>query len=297
MSLSWKVQGSDLHVANIKRNFNIYKSHNGYNESLPNIINPPMVYFRTLGDEKLGKLLHNYDDNYDTLDDIFTISPLDDPTLITSDLIDQIYLDNIIPVSYNKNTKPKLRLILFQNGIKVTWKEITWNENGSPITLHVIFVSSICEYDEETDSILYSPPNRDVTSFIQHVNEGCAEAQGYYAVTRIGVDYSHAKVYLHKSKFPEDWDFTLKNKLNFNSRRMTYEWFSLNTHGELHLINIDGDDKYNINKCEFILSPIAIMRMGNEMKYHLKTMKELMQRCNKQMNYHFIFRHGFVYCL
>jgi ABC-2 type transport system permease protein len=45
-------------------------------------------------------------------------------------------------------------------GKKVTWKEIIWNKDGSPITLHVTFVSSICEYDEETDSILYDCKRR-----------------------------------------------------------------------------------------------------------------------------------------
>jgi len=272
MSISCKVQGSDLQIGSIKRNFDIYKSQNGYNESLPDIIKPPMVYFRTLGDEKLARVV------YSTiiLDESYDIIPLEDPTLITSDLLDRIYLDNIVPVSYDRHETPKLRLILFQNGTKVTWKEIIWNEDGSPITLHVIFVSSIYQYDEETDSILYRPPDRDVTSFIQHVNEDCAEAQGYYAVTRVGVDDSHAKVYLHKSKFPENWDFTLKNKLNYSARRMTYEWFSLNTHGELHLINIDSN-----NKCEFILSPIAMTRQGNETMYHSRVMKELMRRYNK----------------
>ena len=79
--------------------------------------------------------------------------------------------------------------------------------------MHITFISSLCIIDETSGLILYDPPNVDNTVFYHHVTERCAEAQGFYPLKIIRENFECQRVYLHKSKFPNDFDFTFKNIL------------------------------------------------------------------------------------
>ena len=151
-----------------------------------------------------------------------------------------------------------------------SWKKVTWNDDGSPITLHVTFISSLHIIDKESGLILYDPPNIDNTVFYQHVTERCAEAQGFYPLKLIGENFESQRVYLHKSKFPKEFDFTFKDFLNHNAQ---LGWKDLNTHGELHLI--DRQNSRKLYKSIFLFAPVNITREGREFMHHKIVMKQI----------------------
>lgn len=189
------------------------------------VLGSPKAILRTLSGDTLGKVLPSIDEG---------ILQLPDVTEITSNLLFDIIYGYIVPLSSNYSDVMFGNMIttICQNMQQKTWEQIEWSSDGSPIELTVIFTKTTHGQIARRDMSVYK---KIYTHF--------AKANGYFKVSHI---YG-GTTYMHKSKFPNGWDFT-------HSFRDIY--------AELHYL---GDGNYQ-------LSPISIL--GNRTR-HRVTINEL----------------------
>ena len=196
-------------------------NHFGYLD----ILGSPKAILRTLSGETLGRVLPTINAG---------ISPLARVTEITSDLLSNLMYGYIVPLSSNYEDVRFGNMIttICQNMQQKTWEQIEWSSDGTPIELTVIFTKTT------RDQI----PRRDRSEY-KKVYTNFAKANGYFMVPHI---YG-GTTYMHKSKFPDGWDFTLSFR---------------DIYAELHHL---GDGIYQ-------LSPISIL--GNR-TWHRIAINEL----------------------
>lgn len=151
------------------------------------VLGSPKAILRTLSGETLGRVLPTIDGG---------ILQLAHVTEITSDLLFNLIHGYIVPLSSNYEDVRFGNMIttICQNMQQKTWEQIEWNGDGTPIELTVIF----------TKTTHGQIPRRDMSEY-KKVYTNFANANGYFKVSHI---YG-GTTYMHKSKFPDGWDFTL----------------------------------------------------------------------------------------
>lgn len=191
----------------------------------------PTAILKTTNDEKLG-ILHFVDYNNTPK---YEITPLPNPTPITDAFIAAMNYGKIVPLSFDINTLTNLPIsdkytFICQDMKKVTWEQVKWNYVDTPINLTVVYATTTyCEqyYD---------------WSVYRQVYKNFAEKNNYFRVNAIFCELEQS--YIHKSKFPNDWDFTFSQ---------------YHDHGELR--HIEGDQfELRQKECECCLTKKAIRK-------------------------------------
>ena len=191
-----ELTSNDFHISDKYRAY----ANGAYVDALGHIL----VKFTTLSGENLGKVIMSPDKTYE-------IVPLDDIVELPSDIMHLIYLGQIVPLSYDVTTITNFKLLdriieVVQDNKKVRWDQIVWNKKGIPTELTLVF-SSVTILSPKHADIAYAYKRSLDNSHYDTIYTNFANTNDFFCV-RLVNDSSGKFAFMHKSKFPSDWDFT-----------------------------------------------------------------------------------------